>query len=218
MAHIHLADGSFTLPWALFWWFCALFVTGIALVLAKRGSGRDHSLQTITLASFLAVAIFAVFQIEIPVMGGIHLSLTPFAGILAGPVMGVLIFFIINIFSAAIGHGGWSLIGANLLVNFVELVVAALTWRGLQHLSKSAPLRGGVSALIALLAGNAAMLGIVLLSGVQGEEIALGWLSLLALGNLIAAIVESFVTGLVFAYIVNARPDLLADRWAGESR
>ena len=82
MAHIHLPDGSFTLFWVLAWWICALALTAAALVLARRGR---PGAREITVAAFVTSASFAVFQVEIPFFGGVHLNLTPLIGILAGP-------------------------------------------------------------------------------------------------------------------------------------
>ena len=117
MAHIHLPDGSFTLFWVLVWWICALALIGAAIRLARRG-GLDS--RKITVAAFVTAAAFAVFQLEVPLFGGVHLNLTPLIGILVGPVLGSLVVFIVNILSAATGHGGWGLIGANILVNFSD--------------------------------------------------------------------------------------------------
>ena len=88
----------------------------------------------ITLAAFCTAAAFAVFQVSIPLFGGVHLNLTPLIGILVGPVIGSFIVLIVNILSAAIGHGGWGLIGANLLVNIIEVIVAYSLFRGLKKI------------------------------------------------------------------------------------
>jgi hypothetical protein len=63
--------------------------------------------------AFITWLSFAIFQVNIPFAGGVHMNLTPLIGILAGPSIGSLIVLIVNILSAAIGHGGWGLIGAN---------------------------------------------------------------------------------------------------------
>lgn len=119
MAHIHLEDGSFTLFWVIFWWAVALAIIGTALFILRRYGKADN--RKITIAAFCTAAAFVLFQVDIPIAGGVHISLTPLIGILTGPVIGLLIVFITNILSAAIGHGGWGLIGANTLVNFSEI-------------------------------------------------------------------------------------------------
>jgi ABC-type Co2+ transport system permease subunit len=52
-------------------------------------------------------------------------------GILAGPLLGALIALVVNIFSAALGHGAVGLLGANTLVNASEAIVAYYAFRTL---------------------------------------------------------------------------------------
>ena len=136
MAHIHLEDGSFSLSWVLIWWIAALLLISVALW-SLRSKGSKNQKQ-ITIAAFVAAAAFAVFQINIPLFGGVHLNLTPLIGILVGPVLGTLVILVINILSAAIGHGGWGLVGANVLINVSEVIVAYLIFRGFR-VARAAP-------------------------------------------------------------------------------
>lgn len=210
MAHIHLPDGSFTLFWVLVWWICALALIGAALVWARR---RRLGSREITVAAFVTAASFAVFQVQVPLFGGVHMNLTPLIGILAGPVIGSLIVFIVNILSAAIGHGGWGLIGANVLVNFSEVMTGYLTFRGLKRVTSSLFSRAGIATFAGLFVGNIAMVAIILVSGIQGVtqtpiQILTG-LSLLAAVNMGVAVVEAFVTGFIVEYIGKVNPDLL---------
>src|SRR5512137_1806795 len=112
MAHIHLEDGAFSLQWTLVWWIVSIVAIGLCLYWLRNVKKVDN--RTITIAGLLTAAAFAVFQVNIPLFGGVHLNLTPLIGILGGPVYGSLIVLIINILSAAFGHGGWALIGATL--------------------------------------------------------------------------------------------------------
>ena len=210
MAHIHLPDGSFTLFWALVWWICALALIGIALVWARR---RRSGTREITVAAFVTAASFAVFQVEIPLFGGVHLNLTPLIGILAGPVLGSLIVFIVNILSAATGHGGWGLIGANVLVNSSEVMTAWLLFRALGRVTPGLFTRAGIATFGGLFSGNIAMVAIILVSGIQGVTQSsvqiLAGLSLLVAVNMGVAVVEAFVTGFIVEYIGKVKPDLL---------
>ncbi|HVP25042.1 MAG TPA: energy-coupling factor ABC transporter permease [Methanomicrobiales archaeon] len=211
MAHIHLPDGSFTLTWVLIWWFCALVLVGVALLLARRQKQMDPG--KITIAAFVTAASFAIFQVQIPLAGGVHLNLTPLIGILAGPVLGALIVFVVNILSAAIGHGGWGLVGANVLVNFSEVLVAYLTFRSLKWVTSSLFARAGIATFAGLFVGNIVMMGIILISGIQGvtqttSQILVG-LSLLAAVNMGVAVIEAIITGLTVAYIGRVRPEIL---------
>jgi cobalt/nickel transport system permease protein len=211
MAHIHLEDGSFTLFWVIVWWAAALAIIGIALFLLRRHGKTDN--RRITIAAFCTAAAFVLFQVEIPVAGGVHISLTPLIGILTGPVIGLLIVFIINILSAAVGHGGWSMIGANTLVNFSEVIVAYAIWRGLRSILPDLFARAGIATFCGLLVGNILMVGIILISGIQGvnqrpEQILAG-LSLIAAINIAVAVLEALITGLVISTLGKMRPDLL---------
>jgi len=211
MAHIHLEDGSFTLLWVIVWWVLALVVTGAAIFLLRSAKKADS--RRITLAAFCTAAAFAVFQVSIPVAGGVHISLTPLIGILTGPVYGALIVLIINILSAAIGHGGWGMIGANMLVNVSEVFVAYAVWRALRTTVPDLFTRAGIATLAGLLCGNIVMIVIILVSGVQGVTQApgqvLAGLSVIAAINMGVAVIEALMTGLVVSYIGRLRPDLL---------
>jgi cobalt/nickel transport system permease protein len=210
LAHIHLEDGSFTLFWVLVWWIIALGLIGIALFLLRFKNKPDP--RKITIAAFVTAAAFAIFQVQVPIFGGVHINLTPLIGILTGPVIGSLIVFIVNILSAGIGHGGWGLVGANVLVNFTEVIVAWLVFRGMKKITTDRFSQAGVAAFAGLFVGNFVMIAIILISGIQGVsqtavQILTG-LSLLAAVNMGVAVIEAFITGLMVAYIAKVRPDI----------
>ena len=211
MAHIHLEDGSFTLQWVLIWWAAALILVLIALLLL-RGKRRPDN-RKITLAAFIATAAFAVFQISVPVLGGVHLNLTPLIGILAGPVLGTLIVIVVNILSAAIGHGGYGLVGANVLINILEVMVAWAVFRGMRVLTPARFAQAGIATFAGLGAGNLLMIGIILVSGIQGvnqsQVSILTGLSLIVGVNMGVAVIEAVITGLIVEYIGKIRPDIL---------
>lgn len=211
MAHIHLEDGSFTLEWVLAWWILTLVLIVISLYLLKGRRKPDN--RKITLAAFITTAAFAIFQISVPVFGGVHLNLTPLIGILAGPLLGTLIVLVVNILSAAIGHGGWGLIGANVLINSIEVLIAYLVFRGLSRVTPSLFARAGIATFAGLGAGNLLMIGIILVSGIQGVHqgtiAVLTGLSLIAGINMGVAVIEAIITGLIVEYIARIRPDIL---------
>jgi len=211
MAHIHLEDGSFSLFWVMAWWIVALCIIGIALFFLRSKYKPDP--QKITIAAFVTAAAFAIFQVQIPIAGGVHLNLTPLIGILTGPVIGTLVIFIVNIFSAAIGHGGWGLIGANVLVNFAEVLVAWFVFRGMKQITTDLFSQAGVATFAGLFAGNLMMMVIILTSGIQGvhqttDQILAG-LSLLAAVNMGIAAIEAVLTGFMVAYIGKVKPGIL---------
>jgi cobalt/nickel transport system permease protein len=192
------------------WWVLALAVIGIALLFLRS---RKADPRRITIAAFCTAAAFALFQVNIPIAGGVHINLTPLIGILTGPLIGSLIVLVTNILSAAIGHGGWGLIGANTLVNFSEVVVAYILWKGLKKMVPDLFSRAGIATLGGLLCGNIIMITIILISGIQGVNQSMGQvlagLSLIAAINMGVAVIEAMMTGLVVSYIGRMRPDLL---------
>lgn len=211
MAHIHLEDGSFTLQWVLVWWIIALVLIGAALYLLRRDIKPDP--KKITIAAFVTTAAFALFQVQVPIFGGVHMNLTPLIGILTGPLLGSLIVCVVNILSAAIGHGGWGLVGANIMVNFSEVTVAWFVFQGMKKITLGRFSQAGISAFAALLVGNIVMMGIIIISGIQGihqspADLLFG-LSLVAAVNMGVAVIEAIISGFVVAYIAKIRPDIL---------
>jgi cobalt/nickel transport system permease protein len=211
MAHIHLEDGSFPLVFAVAWWIIAICVLAIC-IWAVRRQGRPKG-RMITIAAFCAAAAFAVFQIDIPVFGGVHLNLTPLIGILTGPAIGGLVVLIVNVLSAGIGHGGFGMIGANILVNVTEVITAYLVYRVLRKVIRSSFAGAGIATFAALFAGNIVMVAIILVSGIQGVTQSTGQilygLALLVAINMGVAIIESVITGFMVVYLEKIRPDLL---------
>lgn len=213
MAHIHLQDGTLPFTWVAIWWALALVLLAVCLVQLRR---RPLEPGRLTLAALCTATVFALFQVEIPVLGGVHLSLMPLVGVLLGPLLGTVVALVVNIFSTAIGHGGWSIIGANVLVNATELITAWAVFRGTAGRSGSFFVRGAGATFLALFAGNLVMIGIVLVSGIQGVTGGTSALvsSLLLIGaiNLAVGAVEAVVTGYLVAYLARVRPDILGER------
>jgi cobalt/nickel transport system permease protein len=213
MAHVHLPDGTFSIKWIITWWIIAIIILGLCLYWLKKVKKIDN--KKITMAAMLTAASFAIFQISIPLFGGVHMNLTPLIGILAGPAIGGIIVLIVNILSAATGHGGWGIIGANLLVNMTEVTVAYSIYRALGKINLDTFSKAGIGTIIGLLSGNIAMILIILISGIQGVNQGvtntLYGLSLIAAVNMGVAIIESFITGYVVSYIKRVRHDMLSE-------
>jgi cobalt/nickel transport system permease protein len=215
MAHIHLPEGAFTIFWAASWWIIAIVLIAVCVFWLRKVKKIDN--RTITIAGLCTAAAFAIFQVEIPIpipfIGGIHLNLTPLIGILAGPAVGGVIVLIVNIFSAAIGHGGWGLVGANCLINMAEVLVGYFTYRALGRLNLDTFSKAGTATILGLFVGNFAMIAIIMISGIQGVSISsinlLNSLVIIAGVNMFAAVIEAFVTGYVVAYLKKVRPDML---------
>ena len=210
MAHIHLGEGSFPL-WALTLW-TALGVALVAGIVYRTRKGGIETRQ-IALAGIGAAARFAVFQLNIPVWGGIHMNLTGLVGILAGPLLGALIALVVNVFSAALGHGAVGLLGANTLVNASEAIVAYYAFRGLVRLDWDTFPASTAAATVGLATGALAMGGIIVVSGVNGSALPRADLAVAVAGlvglNLGVAVIEGLLTGFVVQFLASVRPDLI---------
>lgn len=218
VAHIHLEDGAFSPFWVIFWSLLAGAMVTLALFLVGR---RDTSPRKLALAAMCTSVGFAVFQVSIPVFGGIHLNLTPLIGILAGPALGSVSALLINVFSAAVGHGGWGMIGANTVVNVLEVVVAYYVYRLVRTKVKLDRFPSGLGAAVAALSvSSLAIVAIVAVSGIQDSEQTkdeiLANMVVIAAVNLAVGVIEGFLTGYIVNFIGRVRPDLLKDSESDE--
>ncbi len=213
MAHIHLEDGTFTLFWATVWTAAAAVLLTVAIYRLGRGKIPTRRLA---IASMCVAVSFAAFQIEIPVFGGVHLNLTPLMGILVGPSLGALCVFIVNLFSAAIGHGGWSMIGANTLVNSVEVFLGYYIYRFLRTSARARRFFSGLgAAAIALAVSALAEVAVISISEIQGSTLTrsqtLENMLVLAVANIVVGLFEGAVTGYIVSYLGKVRPDLIGE-------
>ena len=215
MAHIHLEDGAFTPFWIVAWSLAAAAIVGAVLL---RMRGQKIPPRLISIAAMCASVGFAVFQVEIPTpIGPVHMNFTPLIGILVGPGLGSLVVVVINLFSAAIGHGGWGMIGANSLVNILEVSLAYYSFRFLRvRLRRSYYWSGLGATTLALTASAFFVVLIVAVSEIQGSSLSkgemVGNLLILAALNTVAGVIEGVVTGYVVSFLGRVRPDLLERR------
>ena len=210
MAHIHLGEGSFPL-WALaLWTVVGACLVGLVVYRVRKGGIKTHQ---IALAGIGAAASFAVFQLNLPVWGGIHMNLTGLVGILAGPLLGTLIALVVNIFSAALGHGAVGLLGANTLVNATEAIAAYYIFRALLRMDWDVFPASAGAATVGLSAGAFLMGAIIVVSGVNGSALPRGDLAVAVAGlvglNLGVAVIEGILTGFVVQFLASVRPDLV---------
>jgi cobalt/nickel transport system permease protein len=211
MAHIHLPDGTFAIQWVIVWWTLTIALLAIAIVVSRR---QTITVQRLSVAGLLTAVSFAIFQVELPFAGGVHMNFTPLIGILAGPSIGSLIAFIVNILSATIGHGGWGMIGANTLVNASEVISAYYLFTVATR-RFALFTRGAVSAFGGLLVGNILSVLIILISGIQGSTLRgtelFMYLLQIPILNLFIAVIEAIVTGFVVEYLGKVRKDLIGE-------
>ncbi|EMA42099.1 energy-coupling factor ABC transporter permease [Halococcus hamelinensis] len=210
MAHIHLGEGSFPL-WALvLWTVLGAGLLGLVTYRVRKGGIKTNQ---IALAGIGAAASFAVFQLNLPVWGGIHMNLTGLVGILAGPLLGALIAFVVNVFSAALGHGAIGLLGANVLVNATEAIVAYYAFRTLMRMDWDVFPASASAATLGLSVGALLMGVIIVVSGVNGSALPRSDLAIAVAGmvglNLGVAVIEGLLTGFIVQFLASIRPDLV---------
>ncbi len=213
MAHIHLEDGALAIQWVVLWNVAAALVLALAIYWFGRSK---PSTRKLAIAAMCIAVGFAVFQIEIPIFGGLHVNLTPFMGIIVGPVLGTMCVFVINLFSAAVGHGGWGMIGVNTLVNAVEVIIGYYLYRLLRVRLSRSRFSSAFGATSAALMVSAVLVVVILaISGIQGSglsgEQTLANLTILAVADAATGVVEGVLTGYIVSFIGKIRPDLLGD-------
>ncbi|MCX6657429.1 MAG: energy-coupling factor ABC transporter permease [Euryarchaeota archaeon] len=212
MAHVHLEDGAFSPLWLLIWSAIAAILIAIALLANRR---KEIPPRKIAIAAMCASVGFAVFMVEVPTpVGPVHMNFTPLIGILAGPGMGSLVALVINIFGAAVGHGGWGMVGPNSIVNIVEVVIGYYTFRLFKTRSRTGDFWSGFSATTIALAISAFLVVLIVsVSEIQGSNLTRGEtlnnMLILAVANIVAAVVEGIVTGYIVSFLGRVRPDLI---------
>lgn len=105
------------------------------------------------------------------------------------------------------------MIGANFLINSIEVIVGYYLFIAFRKLIKSRFSQAGISTVLALTTSSFAMVGIIVVSGIQGSaltslEIAKNLIPL-AIINMALAVVEAVVTAFVVTYAARMRPELL---------
>jgi len=211
MAHVHLEDGALAPEWVLFWSVVAGAMIALALFMLRRTTITTRKLA---IAAMCTSVGFAVFMVSIPVFGGVHLNLTPLIGILAGPALGSLSALAINVFGAAVGHGGWGMIGINTIVNVTEVFLGYYAYRLLRTRADRF-VSGLVGTVFALGVSAFLVVLIVTVSGIQDsaatQEQTFDNMAIIAVVNIVVAVIEGLVTAYIVTFIGRVRPDLLAD-------
>jgi cobalt/nickel transport system permease protein len=169
-----------------------------------------------TVAAMCASVGIAAFLVTIPVFGGLHLNLTPLIGILAGPALGSLAVLIINLFSAAVGHGGWGVIGVNTVVNLSEVLVGYYVYRAFRtRVNLNRFVSGFTASALALTLSALIVVAIIAIAGIQDshldEEETAHNLWLIAAMNIGVGLIEGVLTGYVVSFIGRIKPDLLEE-------
>ena len=119
----------------------------------------------------------------------------------------------VNIFSAALGHGAVGLLGANVIVNASEAIVAYYAFRTLMRMDWDIFPASASAATLGLSAGAILMGAIIVISGVNGSALPRSDLTIAVTGmvgiNLGVAVVEGLLTGFIVQFLASVRPDLI---------
>lgn len=159
MSHLHLGDGLLPV-----WFWVSCFVVMLGLVLLALGKLGKERRMVPTVAVMAAVVLVAL---NIPLGLPLHLNLSALAGIILGPLFGFLAVFVVNLFSALLGHGGLTLLGVNTLLVGSEALVAGslfLLLGGARRLL----VNSGVAVVAALVISTLLVVGV---AGIAGETL-----------------------------------------------
>ena len=163
MSHIHIPDGVLSADW----WLAGYILTAFFLLVSvKRLEGKDVRSKVPYLG---VVGALMLITMSIP-LGVIpfHINLTVLVGILAGPSLGFLAVFIVNLFLSFLGHGGITVVGINTMILGSEIFLGYYLFKGLRRLFKD-KMAVGMTTVVTLLISSVLMLGVVGISQVGWE-------------------------------------------------
>lgn len=162
MSHIHIPDGVLPVWLWAGGWFVALALVGIAGAVAQRTDAR----RKVPLLGVVSALMLVAMSSEI-VPIAYHINLTVVAGVLLGPLLGIVAAFIVEIILAMLGHGGVTVLGLNTLLVATEIVVGWALFRGGVRLLTARRVRiaAGVATVAALALTTTALVGLVWLGG-----------------------------------------------------
>ena len=156
LSHLHLVDGVIAPIWWVLGYVIALGILGFAVMKVKTTT-MHRKVPFVGVVSALMLITMSVPLGFLP----FHLNLTVLVGILAGPWLGLIAVFIVNLILAFIGHGGITVVGLNTLIIGVELIAGYLLYRTFSARVKRVT-AVVVAVVIALLISTTFMFGIVI--------------------------------------------------------
>jgi cobalt/nickel transport system permease protein len=206
---LHIPDGFLNLPISIFCWIVTIVLLGIALHRTQAELGE----RQVPLMGIMAAFIFAGQMINFAIPGGTsgHLLGGTLAAITLGPWAGMLVMAcVIGVQALLFQDGGLLVLGANVLNMGL---VTALIGYGLYRATIGRP--RGLKLAVAGLAAWLSVVAAALLSSFQlwlSDTSALGIVlpAMLAVHALIG-IGEACITVAALGFIMQTRPDLLAD-------
>lgn len=155
MSHIHIPDG--VLPFGV-WLTCYLF-TALIVLMAIRKIEREDVRKKVPFLGVVSALMLITMSVPVGALP-FHINLTVLTGILAGPWLGFLALFIVNLLLAFVGHGGITVVGVNTLILGVELFLGWGIFRLLRKRVHDLPAIG-MATVIALLISTVMMVAVV---------------------------------------------------------
>ncbi len=156
MSHLHLVDGVIAPIWWILGYIIALGILGFAVMRVKT-TQMHKKVPFVGVVSALMLITMSIPLGFLP----FHLNLTVLVGILAGPWLGFIAVFIVNVILAFIGHGGITVVGINTLIIGLELIVGYLLYKTLSTRIKQVT-AVAAAVVIALLISTTFMFGVVI--------------------------------------------------------
>jgi cobalt/nickel transport system permease protein len=217
MSHIHLPDGVLS-P---LWWISGYILCFAVLWLLTRRLKGSEIRRKIPFVGVVGALMLIFMSVPLGIVP-VHLSLAVLCGILAGPALGFIASFVVNMILALMGHGGITVVGINTLLLGSEVILGYYIFKVLSRRMGNT-FSAVVSNILALLVSTALMITIVesaaglseALPGHGHESVASvqylvfsGWTAVIVI--LLAGIfIESLITGLIVRFFSKVRPDLL---------
>ncbi len=218
--HIHIPDGVFP-TWL---WLSGIVILIPLVLLAIYFTRKDQ--KKLVLASAITALMLIVFSIEI---FGYHLNFTALSGMILGPWWSLLSITIVNIFLALFGHGGVTVAPINIIINWVEALIAFFIFKFVIRKIKNRKIKAsisGITVFFSLFISFVLFLGIIYLTGInpalqnehdtnnfninQQQYIPLTEFAIISfIPMLISAIMESILTSFMVIFISKVRPKLL---------
>jgi cobalt/nickel transport system permease protein len=219
VSHLHIPDGVLS-PWV---WGAGL-AAAVLLLLATARALRGASPQQVAFQGALGALVLAAMAIHVPIGPiGFHLMLVGPLGILLGAASAFQTLFVVGVLLAFLGHGGFTVIGLNVLVLGAGAALARPLFRTAAP-RMSPPAAFALATAVAQAASGALWLAVMAAAlplgpaGLNGGASS-GRLSTFAAIAfpvwLAGVLIESGVAWGVGRFLHRVRPDLLA---AGPAR
>lgn len=164
MSHLHLVDGVISPVW----WILGHVISLAILLLAVAKVKKEELAQKVPFIGVLSALMLITMSVPLGFLP-FHLNLTVLAGILAGPWIGFIAVFIVNLILAFIGHGGITVVGLNTLIIGMEVVVGYFLFKTVAKYLK--PVKAVVvTVMVTLLISTSFMGGVVALTNAGMEH------------------------------------------------